>query len=131
MDITWTAKGTTDDVTICGHCGREDLKGTVRMVALDADGQEHGEEYMGTTCAANMTGRKAADIQREAKAADAARRDAEAAHRDARHVEEMAAGDYVLRTLGLERSFSSLKVLRQDPGYVARMAAWDQAHPRP
>jgi hypothetical protein len=85
--LQWHAKGFTDDVTTCEHCGRVDLKGTVRMVAVDQDGAADGEEYMGVICAARMTGRKAGDIRTEAvradRAADAAIRDAHRAWSDA------------------------------------------------
>lgn len=80
---TWTARGFTDDVTTCDHCGKVDLKGTVRMVALDADGNDDGEQYMGVVCAGRMTGRKAAEIRTEASRADRAHAEAtRAAHRD-------------------------------------------------
>jgi hypothetical protein len=76
ITLRWTAKGFTDDVTTCDHCGREDLKGTVRMVALSPDGENDGDTYMGVVCAARMTGRKAGDIRIEAKRADRERYEA-------------------------------------------------------
>jgi hypothetical protein len=80
--IRWAAKGFTDDVTECGHCGRTELKGTVRMVVVDADGNDDGDMYMGVVCAARMTGRKAGEIRTEANRADRARDEARrAAHR--------------------------------------------------
>jgi hypothetical protein len=44
--------GTTDETTVCEHCGREDLRSTVVLALLDVDGNE--EEYVryGSTCAA-------------------------------------------------------------------------------
>lgn len=69
---TWQARGLTDDVTACQHCGREDLKATVRMVAVGPDGDDDGDMYMGVVCAARMTGRKAAEICTEAQRADRA-----------------------------------------------------------
>jgi hypothetical protein len=69
-NIRWVATGTTDEITECDHCGRTDLKVTVHMVATTPDGENDGEMWMGTTCAARMTGRKAAEIKKEAKAAD-------------------------------------------------------------
>lgn len=71
--VTWRAMGFTDDVTDCQHCPKTDLKGTVRMVAFTADGEEDGEMFVGTTCAARMTGRKANEIRTEANRADRAR----------------------------------------------------------
>lgn len=130
-DARWIAKGTTDDVTTCDHCGREELKGTVRMVAVNAEGEEQGESFMGSTCAANMTGRPVADIRKEAKAADDDRRARLAAHREAESTEFMRASDYVLRTMGLERNFHSMKLVRADADFQRMMADWRAANPIP
>jgi hypothetical protein len=64
--------GITDETTVCEHCGRADLRSTVVLALLDADGSD--EEYVryGSTCAAKALsiaggGRqvaKAAEIQR-------------------------------------------------------------------
>src|SRR4029079_3973808 len=72
----WVARGFTDDVTDCQHCGKTDLKGTVRMVALGPDNEDLGDCYMGVGCAARMSGRKAAEIRTEASRADRQARDA-------------------------------------------------------
>ncbi|WP_327379386.1 hypothetical protein [Streptomyces sp. NBC_01212] len=81
-------KGTTDEFTTCDLCGRDELKGTVVLASLDADGNEYGEvSYFGTSCAAKAAGwtvrevtagvKAVADEQREAerqeRAAEAAR----------------------------------------------------------
>jgi hypothetical protein len=91
---TWRALGLTDEITTCDHCGRDDLKATVRMVLVDADGGQEGEQFMGTACAARMTGRKVAEIRTEAARADrervAAERAAAQAERDARDAAERA-----------------------------------------
>jgi hypothetical protein len=71
---TWRARGFTEDITVCDFCGRQELKGTVRMVSVDADGDEGDEMHAGVVCAAKRAGRKAEEIRHEAKAADAARR---------------------------------------------------------
>ena len=42
----WVASGLTDEVTDCQHCGRTNLKHTVRMRLLDADGNDEGEQYI-------------------------------------------------------------------------------------
>jgi len=61
--------GTTDDVTECGVCGRVELRATVAIVALDADGNEDGEPvYAGTSCAARKVGVKSTDIRAAVKA---------------------------------------------------------------
>lgn len=45
--------GTTDDTTACDHCGRVDLKMTVVLELLDAEGNGEGEVVCyGSTCAA-------------------------------------------------------------------------------
>jgi hypothetical protein len=54
----YEVKGTTDDVTTCERCGREDLKSTV--VLQDADG---ATAYLGTDCAAHVAGRTQQDIR--------------------------------------------------------------------
>jgi hypothetical protein len=130
--VTWVARGTTDDVTTCEHCGKEDLKGTVRMVALDADGGEDGEQYMGVVCAARMTGRKSTEIRTEAARADRAHADAvRAAHRawfDARSDDFCARRD-----AALGRGARPLDVLAWSnlPEQRAAQDAWDAAHPAP
>jgi hypothetical protein len=66
----YQVKGTTDDVTQCMNCGRPDLRATVMLGVLDADGNVEDVVYYGTDCAARVTGRKQAAIKREAQAAD-------------------------------------------------------------
>ncbi|MGP3776996.1 hypothetical protein ACTWJ8_39805 (plasmid) [Streptomyces sp. SDT5-1] len=49
----WTIKGIVDDCTTCECCGRTNLKRTVALMPLDADGNEEGTvTYYGTSCAA-------------------------------------------------------------------------------
>ena len=49
--------GTTNDVTTCELCGKVELKGTVMLVPLDADGNPDGDvSYFGTSCAAKAAG---------------------------------------------------------------------------
>lgn len=81
---TYTVLGTTDEVTTCSFCGREDLK---RTVALDADGET---VYAGSDCAAKMAGKPVQAIDREARTADRAGREAAAAQREAERREERA-----------------------------------------
>lgn len=75
--------GTTDDVTTCEHCGRVELKGTIRLGVLDADGNVEGVTYFGAACGARAAGWTTKDIRKQATAADRAA--AEAA-REARYV---------------------------------------------
>lgn len=45
--------GTTNDVVDCENCGKPDLRATVIIVPVDADGNDDGEPcYFGSTCAA-------------------------------------------------------------------------------
>lgn len=66
----YRVRGTTDDVTECQICGKPELRGTVVLEILDADGNAEDVTYAGTTCAAKVTGRKATAIRHEAAAAD-------------------------------------------------------------
>jgi hypothetical protein len=77
--------GTTDEITTCSQCGREGLSHTVVIDFVDADGNAEGElDYFGSDCATKIfTGKKARQIETEARKADAARR---AAEREARWV---------------------------------------------
>lgn len=62
--------GTTDELTTCQICGKPELRGTVVLEALDADGGTEGITYAGSTCAAKLTGRKSTAIKSDAAAAD-------------------------------------------------------------
>lgn len=55
--------GTTDEVTTCGLCGREDLKGTVMLAPLDPDGNDEGVDYLGSDCAARAAGWTQRDVR--------------------------------------------------------------------
>lgn len=71
-------RGTTDDVTTCQQCGKPELKGTVILDILDADGSTEAITYVGATCAARMIGGRAtgAKIRQQAAAADYRRQQA-------------------------------------------------------
>lgn len=69
--------GTTDEVTECEHCGRVDLKGTIRLGELDADGNVEGVTYFGAVCGARAAGWTTKDIRKAASAADRAAAEAE------------------------------------------------------
>lgn len=72
----YQARGTTDDVTTCGICGREDLKSTVILAIITPDGTCDGVTYAGSECAAKLSGRPVKDIRAEAaRADDQARKD--------------------------------------------------------
>lgn len=71
--------GTTDDVVNCQRCGKPDLRMTVVLEMLDADGNGEGVTYYGTTCASRALAtrgvkRTTADLRNEATAAERQRR---------------------------------------------------------
>lgn len=72
MTVDYRVKGTTDDQTDCTRpsCGRTNLRKTVILEVLDADGNVEDVVYYGADCAARVTGRKQAAILREAESAD-------------------------------------------------------------
>ncbi|MYY03110.1 MULTISPECIES: hypothetical protein [unclassified Streptomyces] len=77
----YKVKGTTDEVTTCELCGKQELKGTVMLMPLDVDGNEDGDvSYFGTSCAAKAAGWTVREVNAGVKAAkdeDRARRDAD------------------------------------------------------
>lgn len=128
----YVAKGFTDDVTTCEHCGRADLKGTVRMAAVDADGGEDGETYMGVVCAAKMAGRKAGDIRTEAARADR-QRDREVREAWRAWLDAMSTWTCAMRdaAVGLNAGYVVISAYYDSPGFVAARAAWRVEHPEP
>lgn len=88
--------GTTDDVTVCELCGRAELRGTVVLAVLDADGNDTGERvHYGSSCGARAAGWTTAEVNRMAKDADAAARALRVAEHtavwDAYHARQTAA----------------------------------------
>lgn len=130
--LTYRAMGMTDDITECGHCGRTDLKSTVRMLTVDADGNDEGESYMGVTCAAKLSGRKAADIRTEATRADRARdtaiRDAHRAWSRAHSALLCAKRDAALPE---PRTFADIMPWLRSAEWLAIEAAWLAENPEP
>lgn len=86
--MAFRVDGTTDEITTCDQCGKEDLRDTVIMVHLDADGNDDGTSYMGRDCAARATGWTQAKVRRHVTAADRAAK--EKAERE--RLAEQAAG---------------------------------------
>lgn len=68
--------GTTQDVTECQHCGLANLKGTIILGVLDADGNVEDVTYFGAVCGAKAAGWTATEIRKSAKAADDGRHEA-------------------------------------------------------
>ena len=127
----YRAAGFTEDITECDICGKVDLKGTVRLVIVDADGNEDGEVYAGVVCAARRSGRKAAEIRTEAAAGDRAVCEAWSQYRQALASADYAASGRALTRLGLQRSLASITITDADPQYRAELAAWKAEHPAP
>ena len=100
--------GTTDDVLVCGHCGRTDLSHTVVVESLDHDGNAEDVFYLGSTCASRYLSRRygvkvtTADVRRGTAAAKRAREAARAAEAQANHATLMARRDAVLRARGID-----------------------------
>lgn len=83
MAKAYRVKGTTDDVTTCELCGKVELKGTVMLAPLDADGNEGGEvSYFGTSCAAKAAGWTVREVRAGIKRAADEKREREQARRD-------------------------------------------------
>ncbi|MFD8315939.1 hypothetical protein [Kitasatospora purpeofusca] len=83
-------KGSTSDVTECDLCGRVELRGTVVMVDLDADGVEGEVHYFGTSCAAKAAGWTQRDVKALVKVANDAERERQEAIRRAKADAETA-----------------------------------------
>lgn len=57
MTKMFKVQGANDEVTVCGCCGRDNLKSTVILACLDSDGNPTGEVVRyGTDCAARAAG---------------------------------------------------------------------------
>jgi hypothetical protein len=61
-------QGITDDCTTCECCGRANLKRTVLLVELDADGNDADSVYYGVDCAARATATTSTRIRNAAAA---------------------------------------------------------------
>ncbi|WP_144121115.1 hypothetical protein [Catellatospora sichuanensis] len=131
--VTYVAMGMTDDVTTCEICGKPELKGTVRLMLVDSDGNSEGEVFAGVSCAAKRAGRKATEIRTEAKRADKARenavREAHSAWRSAHSewtckVRDAHFGPVLPRPMVVCEYYST-------PEFKAANAAWIAANPEP
>lgn len=69
-DPAYLVKGTTEDITDCDRCGRTNLKKTVIVATLDADGNEDDLIHVGTDCAATLVKLTEHEVRTEADAAD-------------------------------------------------------------
>jgi hypothetical protein len=81
--------GTTDQITTCELCGKPELKGTVQMIELDADGNDFADHYYGSSCAAKAAGWTQKAVNMAARAADRAKKEAADTARRKAEYEEM------------------------------------------
>jgi hypothetical protein len=88
--LAYRVLGTTDEVTECELCGRQELKGTIVLAVLDADGNDEEVVYYGASCGAKAAGWTTPAVRKAAKDADQAKRDAEHADRMAKMAAEDA-----------------------------------------
>lgn len=71
---TYKPVGTSDEILECDLCGKSNLRNTVVLAYIDAEGESEGERFVGRDCAAKLiTGVKSVKagnkIAREAEAA--------------------------------------------------------------
>lgn len=66
----YRALGTSNDVTKCELCGKEDLRGTLVLAILDADGNQEEVIYAGSTCGARRLKVKVTALRTAAVVAD-------------------------------------------------------------
>jgi hypothetical protein len=115
--------GTSDDYTECQLCGRSDLKSTIALAPLDADGNVCGETvYYGSDCGARAAGWTESTITRAARVAD------EATAVEAARVRRLAADEadraldaWLVAQTGQTDRLAQLKALG---GFSAAMAAY-------
>jgi hypothetical protein len=84
----YRVKGTTDEVTTCDLCGKQELKGTVVLEALDADENEEAICYFGVSCAAKAAGWTQREVKAGVKVAKDEERERQRAERDAKWAAE-------------------------------------------
>lgn len=130
--VRYVALGTTDEITSCEVCPKVDLTHTVHLALVDEDGETVGELYVGSDCAARMSGRKAKDIRTEAARADRAR---DTAVRDAHRVWQNAHGWWRQNTvdaaIGRWHTPAQFRAYTEAAGFVEADAAWLAEHPEP
>jgi hypothetical protein len=87
----YRVKGFTGEITTCQICGRDELRGTVILRELDAEGNELVETYAGTGCAAEVGRWTQRQVKAELRAIREAERAATAAARQAEQERDGAA----------------------------------------
>ena len=96
--------GTTDAVTVCWLCGRDELRGTIALDTLDADGNRTGKVvYYGSSCGARAAGWTQKEFKVAIKVADQEKIDAARAARAEESDRYIAARDaYSMRVYGCD-----------------------------
>jgi hypothetical protein len=135
----FAVRGMTDEITTCELCGRDELRGTVQMIELDADGNPHTDHYFGTSCAAKAAGWTQREVKERVKAAVAEKREREAAERRAlREAEEAQLDAWLVETYGTSDRGAIMKahgfrtfvpVLKEWDAYREAAAAAETAAP--
>ncbi|WP_030248314.1 hypothetical protein [Streptomyces sp. NRRL S-455] len=102
MATAYRVIGTTDESTECDLCGKVELKATVMLVPLDADGNDDGDVcYFGTSCAAKAAGWTVREVRAGIRRAAAEELAAERSRRIAeREAETKAYNAWVAETYG-------------------------------
>lgn len=109
--------GTTDEVTTCEICGREELKGTIVLGVLDADGNVEAEMYAGSSCGAKAAGRKGRNAAVKLRdEADAATRKIRDEADDARKMLE----HYQWDTVSFNRVVMAFRMAHMSAAWAAR-----------
>lgn len=121
----YRVKGTTEDITLCDRCGRQELKRTVVMAQLDADGTEVDVFHAGTGCAATLAKLTEAEVIDQIEAIDTAAqitaRRTEIAGTDAR---EGAYRTWLAVTYGVD-----LDLYATDPAAALTATPFDAIYP--
>lgn len=121
----YRVKGTTEDVTLCDRCGRVELKRTVVMAELDADGNEVGILHAGVGCAATLAKLTEPEVRDEIAAIDAA---AQLGERQAR-ADDTAAREGAFRTWLAVTYGVDLDLYAVDPAAALAVTPFDAIYP--
>lgn len=114
--------GMTDEITTCELCGKEELRGTVQMIELDADGNDFADHYFGTSCAAKAAGWAQNDVKAGIKDAEAAKKEAKRLEREAAHKSETERfGAWCIENFGTADNDELWKIARSRKMSFARM----------
>lgn len=96
--------GKTDHVTTCWLCGRDELRGTIALDTLDADGNRTGNVvYYGSSCGAKAAGWTQKEFNAAVKVAEQEKIDARRAKMEEESNRYIAARDaYAMATYGCD-----------------------------